>query len=270
MGKYKTKDDKGILEPFKALTTALSATVGLGNIAGVAIAVSLGGAGATFWMILAGLLGMSLKFTEVTLSVQYREFLKDGSIMGGAMEYLSKGLKSKGMPKFGKYLAIIFAIFMIGGAIGGGNTFQVSQALTAIQGEISFFKDYPIIFGILIALITGFVIIGGVTRIADVTAKIVPLMVIIYISASLWILIVNIDKIPHAFYLIFSEAFAPTAIAGGIVGVIIQGFQRAVFSSEAGIGSSPIAHSSAKVKYPIRQGYLHFMNHLLILLLFAQ
>ena len=254
MGRYKTKDDKGILEPFKALTTALSATVGLGNIAGVAIAVSLGGAGATFWMILAGLLGMSLKFTEVTLSVQYREFLKDGSIMGGAMEYLSKGLKSKGMPKFGKYLAIIFAIFMIGGAIGGGNTFQVSQALTAIQGEISFFKDYPIIFGILIALITGFVIIGGVTRIADVTAKIVPLMVIIYISASLWILIVNIDKIPHAFYLIFSEAFAPTAIAGGIVGVIIQGFQRAVFSSEAGIGSSPIAHSSAKVKYPIRQG----------------
>ena len=138
MGRYKTKDDKGILEPFKALTTALSATVGLGNIAGVAIAVSLGGAGATFWMILAGLLGMSLKFTEVTLSVQYGEFLKDGSIMGGAMEYLSKGLASKGYITLGKYLAILFAVLLIGGAIGGGNIFQVSQSLGAVKGEIAF------------------------------------------------------------------------------------------------------------------------------------
>ena len=253
-GKYKTKDDKGQIEPFGALSTALSATVGLGNIAGVAIAVSIGGPGATLWMIIAGFLGMSLKFTEVTLSLHYREFLKDGSVMGGAMEYLSKGLASKGMPIFGKYLAIFFAFLMIGGAIGGGNTFQVSQALTTIQGEIPYFKVHPEVFGIGLSIITGLVIVGGVTRITSFTTKIVPIMVTLYIGASLWILMVNFDLIPHAFGLIFSEAFAPSAVYGGMIGVIVQGFQRAVFSSEAGLGSSPIAHSSVKTKYPVRQG----------------
>jgi AGCS family alanine or glycine:cation symporter len=254
MGKYRTKDDKGLIEPFGALTTALSATVGLGNIAGVAIAVSIGGAGATFWMIVAGFLGMSLKFTEVTLSLQYREFLKDGSVMGGAMEYLSKGLATKGMGGLGKVLAVIFAFLMIGGALGAGNAFQVSQALGAIQGEISFFNSYPIVFGILLAIITGAVIIGGVKRISHTTEKIVPLMVGIYILASLWILITNYEKIPDALILIFTQAFAPEAAFGGIIGVMVQGFQRAAFSSEAGIGSSPVAHAPAKVKYPVRQG----------------
>ncbi|MCH9813402.1 MAG: alanine:cation symporter family protein [Epsilonproteobacteria bacterium] len=253
-GKYHTKEDKGLITPFESLTTALSATVGLGNIAGVAIAISVGGPGATFWMIIAGFLGMTLKFTEVTLSLQHREFLKDGSIMGGGMEYLSKGLANKGMAGLGKILAILFAIFMIFGAIGGGNTFQVSQALAVIQQEIPFFQNYPIIFGIGIALVTGAVIIGGIKRIAHTTVKIVPLMVFIYITASLWILITNYSEIPHAFRLIFSEAFAPTAVAGGMIGVIVQGFQRAVFSSEAGLGSAAIAHSTAKVKYPVRQG----------------
>ena len=253
-GKYKTKDDKGIITPFQSLMTALSATVGLGNIAGVAIAVSIGGAGATFWMIVAGFLGMSLKFTEVTLSIQYRKFLKDGSVMGGAMEYLSEGFASKGFVKTGKILAIIFAIFMIGGAIGGGNTFQVSQALSAIQTEVTFFEEYPLVFGFLIAFVVGLVIIGGVKRIADTTSKIVPVMAFIYISASLYILAVNFEHIPYALKLIFTEAFNDDAIAGGIVGIIVQGFQRAVFSSEAGIGSSPVAHAPAKVKYPVRQG----------------
>ncbi len=254
MGKYRTKDDKGAITPFESLTTALSATVGLGNIAGVAIAISIGGAGATFWMIIAGFLGMTLKFTEVTLSVEHREFLKDGTIMGGGMEYLSKGLAQKGMAGFGKVLAIVFAIFMIGGAIGGGNTFQVSQALGVVQQEVPFLQEYPIVFGIALAVITGAVIIGGIKRIAHTTVKIVPTMVFIYVAASLWILITNFSHIPSAFALIFSEAFAPTAVAGGVIGVIVQGFQRAVFSSEAGLGSAGIAHAPAKVKYPVRQG----------------
>jgi len=253
-GDYVTKDDKGLIAPFGALTTALSATVGLGNIAGVAIAVSIGGPGATFWMIVAGFLGMSLKFTEVSLSLQYREFLKDGTVMGGAMEYLSKGLASKGWPRVGKVLAMIFAFLMICGAIGGGNTFQVSQALGAVQTEISFFAQYPVVFGMILAAITGAVIIGGVKRIAHTTEAVVPTMVIIYLLASLWILGTHYDQIPTAFGLIFSEAFAPSAVTGGVIGSIVQGFQRAVFSSEAGLGSSPVAHAPARVKYPVRQG----------------
>jgi AGCS family alanine or glycine:cation symporter len=253
-GDYVTKDDKGLIAPFGALTTALSATVGLGNIAGVAIAVSIGGPGATFWMIIAGFLGMSLKFTEVTLSLQHREFLKDGTVMGGAMEYLSNGLTSKGWPRLGRVLALMFALFMIFGAIGGGNTFQVSQALGAVQSEVPFFSEYPIVFGIILATITGVVIIGGVKRIAKTTEAVVPTMVIIYLVASLWILVTHFSAIPHAFGLIFSEAFAPTAVAGGVIGSIVQGFQRAVFSSEAGLGSSPVAHAPARVKYPVRQG----------------
>lgn len=254
IGRYATKEDKGLISPYKSLTTALSATVGLGNIAGVAIAVSVGGPGATFWMIMAGFLGMTLKFTEVTLSLKYREFLPDGTIMGGGMEYLSKGLAQKGFSKAGKIIAIFFAIFMVGGAIGGGNTFQVSQALTAISNEIPFFKTHAWVFGAVLASLTAAVILGGITRIADTTSKIVPLMVTIYIAASLWILLLHITHIPAAFQLILTEAFAPTAIAGGIIGVIVQGFQRAVFSSEAGLGSAPIAHAPALVKYPVRQG----------------
>jgi len=253
-GEYTTPDDRGTITPFQSLTTALSATVGLGNIAGVALAIAIGGAGATFWMIVAGFLGMSLKFTEVTLSLKYREFLSDGTIMGGGMEYLSRGLSQKGMPQFGKVLAIVFALFMIMGAIGGGNTFQVSQALGAIGAEVPFIAQNPWVFGVLLATLTGAVILGGITRIADTTSKNVPFMVTLYIGASLWILILHASHIPDAFGLILSEAFAPIAVAGGMIGVITQGFQRAVFSSEAGLGSAPIAHAPAKVKYPVRQG----------------
>ena len=254
LGKWQTKEDKGLITPFQSLTTALSATVGLGNIAGVAVAIMIGGAGATFWMFVAGFLNMALKFTEVTLSLQYRTFLPDGTILGGGMRYLSEGLKEKGLPRLGKVLALIFAVFMLGGALGGGNAFQVSQALGAVKGQIPLLAEQPWIFGVVLALLTGVVIIGGVKSIANVTEKIVPLMVVIYVSASLYILLVNYTLIPEAFALIFKDAFAPVAVTGGIAGVMIQGFKRASFSSEAGIGSAPIAHAPARVKYPVRQG----------------
>ena len=253
-GKYADSRDKGLITPFQSLTTALSATVGLGNIAGVAVAIMIGGAGATFWMIIAGFLNMSLKFTEVTLSLQNRTLLPDGSVMGGGMRYLSEGLKKKNLEGLGKVLALVFAVFMIGGAIGGGNIFQVSQSLGAVKGEISFFATYPWVYGLILAILVGFVIIGGVKSIAKTTEKVVPLMVIIYLSASIYILIVNAALLPHAIATIFSEAFHPTAIAGGMVGVMVQGFKRASFSSEAGIGSAPIAHAPSKVKYPVQQG----------------
>ena len=254
LGKWRTKEDKGLITPFQSLTTALSATVGLGNIAGVAVAVMIGGAGATFWMIVAGLLNMTLKFTEVTLSLQYRKFLEDGTVLGGGMRYLSEGLKEKGLSRLGKVLAALFALFMLGGALGGGNAFQVSQSLGAVKNQLPIFESYPWLFGVVLAVITGLVIIGGVRSIARVTEKIVPVMVIIYLTASLYILAINYTLIDDAFALIFKEAFAPSAVAGGVAGVIIQGFKRASFSSEAGIGSAPIAHAAAKVKYPVRQG----------------
>lgn len=255
-GKYKTKDDVGEITPFQSLTTALSATVGLGNIAGVAIAISVGGPGATFWMILAGFLGMSLKFSEVTLAQLYREIRPDGHIMGGAMEYLSRGFSKKGYANTGKILAVMFSVFTIGGSLGAGNAFQASQALGAVSEHISFFNTYPLVFGFIFATLVGFVIIGGVKRIAHTAEAVVPTMAIIYILTSFWIILNHIPEIPHAISLIFTEAFTPTAVAGGVFGVIIQGFKRAVFSSEAGIGSAAIVHSTATVKYPVRQGFV--------------
>jgi len=254
IGKWRTKDDVGAISPFQSLTTALSATVGLGNIAGVAVAVMIGGAGATFWMVVAGLFNMTLKFTEVTLSLHYRTILSDGSILGGGMRYLSVGLKEKGFETLGKVLAIIFAFFMLGGALGGGCAFQLSQALGALKSQVGFFESYPWVFGLIMATITGAVIIGGVNSIAKVTEKVVPFMVFLYLSASLYILISSYELIPHAFSVIFEQAFSPTAVEGGIAGVIVQGFKRAAFSSEAGVGSAPNAHAAASVKYPVRQG----------------
>jgi len=253
-GKYRTADDVGEITPFQSLTTALSATVGLGNIAGVAIAIAIGGPGATFWMILAGFFGMTLKFTEVTLAQIYREERPDGRLMGGAMQYLSKGLAAKGHKKLGQGLAVLFALLAIGGSLGAGNAFQASQALGAISERVPFFQSYPIVFGIILATIVGFVIIGGIKRIASTAEKIVPLMVVIYLMASIWILAANASAVPAAIATIFHEAFAPTAAAGGLVGVLVQGFKRAAFSSEAGIGSAAIVHSTASVKYPVRQG----------------
>ncbi|MFN3785707.1 MAG: alanine/glycine:cation symporter family protein [Thiothrix sp.] len=253
-GKYRTKDDTGEVTSFQALTTALSATVGLGNIAGVAIAISIGGPGATFWMIVAGFLGMTTKFTEATLAQMYREVRPDGRLMGGAMEYLSRGFAEYGMTGLGKFLAALFAAFAIFGSFGAGSAFQVSQSLGALKEQIAFFASMPIAYGILMAVLTGLVIIGGLRRIAHTAEAIVPTMVIIYLLACLWIILSNISGIPEALSKIVVEAFSPVAVTGGVVGAIVQGFKRAVFSSEAGLGSAAIVHSTASVKYPIRQG----------------
>ena len=253
-GKYRTADDKGEVSPFQALTTALSATVGLGNIAGVAIAISIGGPGATFWMIVAGFLGMTTKFTEATLAQRYREVRPDGRIMGGPMEYLSKGFAEFNMPRTGKILAGMFAVFAVFGSLGAGSAFQVSQSLGAVQEVIPFFSEVPIAYGLIMGLAVGVVIIGGLRRIAHTAEAVVPTMILLYLSACLWIVLSNVDKVPMALSMIVTEAFAPIAVAGGIVGVLVQGFKRAVFSSEAGLGSAAIVHSTASVKYPVRQG----------------
>lgn len=253
-GKYRTREDRGDVTPFQALSTALSATVGLGNIAGVAIAITLGGPGATFWMIVAGFLGMTTKFTEATLAQMYREFRADGRVMGGAMEYLSKGFAEKGLPGLGKFLAGMFALFTILGSFGAGSAFQVSQSLGAVQQQVSFFAGTPIAYGLLMAFLVGIVIIGGIRRIAHTAEAVVPSMILIYLAACLWIILGHAADIPAALSKIVTEAFTPVAVAGGIVGVIVQGFKRAVFSSEAGLGSAAIAHSAASVKYPVRQG----------------
>ncbi|MEA3413738.1 MAG: alanine/glycine:cation symporter family protein [Pseudomonadota bacterium] len=253
-GKYHTPEDRGEVTPFQALSTALSATVGLGNIAGVAIAIGIGGPGATFWMIVAGFLGMTSKFTEVTLAQMYREVRPDGRLMGGAMEYLSRGFAERGMSGVGKALAVLFALLTVVASLGGGNAFQVSQALGAVQDEVPFFDTYPWAFGLIMAFAVGVVIIGGLRRIAHTAEAVVPAMVAIYLGAAIWIIASHASEIPDALKLIVTGAFAPTAVAGGAVGVIVQGFKRAAFSSEAGIGSAAIAHSAASVKYPVRQG----------------
>lgn len=253
-GRYRTPEDRGEVSPFQALTTALSATVGLGNIAGVAIAISIGGPGATFWMIVAGFFGMTTKFTEATLAQRYREMRPDGRIMGGPMEYLSRGFAEFNLPRTGRFLAGMFAVFTVLGSFGAGSAFQVSQSLGAVQAQLPFFNDTPIAYGLLMGVAVGVVIIGGLRRIAHTAEAVVPTMILIYLAACLWIVFSNLDQVPVALGKIVTEAFAPLAVAGGMVGVLVQGFKRAVFSSEAGLGSAAIVHSTASVKYPIRQG----------------
>jgi AGCS family alanine or glycine:cation symporter len=259
-GKYARPDDEGEVTPFQALTTALSATVGLGNIAGVAIAVSIGGPGATFWMILAGLLGMTTKFTEATLAQTYREVRPDGHVMGGAMEYLSRGFSERGLPGLGYGLAILFCILTIGGSLGAGNAFQVSQSLSAVQQSIPWFNEYSWVFGVIMAFLVGIVIIGGIKRIAHVAEALVPTMVIIYLLAASWIILSNFGQVPAAFSAIISGAFSLEAGIGGLIGVIVQGFKRAAFSSEAGVGSAAIAHATAQSHYPVRQGIVALLE----------
>ena len=255
---------EGEVSHFQALTAALSATVGLGNIAGVAIAVSIGGAGATFWMIVAGLLGMASKFVECTLGVKYRDIAEDGTVYGGPMYYLTKGLKSKGLGGLGKVLAVLFAIFVIGGSFGGGNMFQVNQAFQLVEnitgGESSFLHGKGWLFGLVMAVLVGIVIIGGIKKIAKVTDKIVPFMVVIYVAASLFVLIARYDMIGDAFVQIFNGAFSPEGVLGGAIGVLVQGFRRAAFSNEAGIGSASIAHSAVKTKYAASEGLVALLE----------
>lgn len=259
-GKYDKPGSKGEVNHFQALTTALSATVGLGNIAGVAIAISLGGPGATFWMIVAGLLGMSSKFAECTLGQIYREVRSDGHVMGGAMEYLSRGLQEKGFGRLGKILAVLFCILCIGGSFGGGNAFQVNQSLNAFGQIVPFFGENPWVYGLLMAFLVGIVIIGGIRRIAHAAQAIVPTMCGIYVIAALWIIGSNLDRVPWAFGQIISEAFSPSAAVGGFIGVLVVGFQRAAFSNEAGIGSAAIAHAAAKTTYPVEEGIVALLE----------
>ena len=259
-GIYDDPAASGEVSHFQALTTALSATVGLGNIAGVAIAISLGGPGATFWMILAGLLGMSSKFTECTLGQQYRTVRPDGKIMGGAMYYLSAGLAEMGWARLGKFLAVMFAILCIGGSFGGGNSFQVNQSLNALQETVPVLALYPWAYGLLMTVLVGVVIVGGIRRIASVADKIVPLMCGLYVLGALIIIFDNWARIPEALASIFTEAFAPDALYGGFIGALVVGFQRAAFSNEAGIGSAAIAHSAARTKYPVREGIVALME----------
>ncbi len=259
-GKYSRPDDQGEVSSFQALAAALSATVGLGNIAGVAIAISIGGPGATFWMILAGLLGMTAKFSEASLAQMYREVRPDGHIMGGAMEYLSRGFAGMGMSGFGKALAILFSVLTIGASLGGGNAFQVNQALTAVKQEVPYLAQEPWVFGLVMAFLVGVVIIGGIRRIAHVAEAIVPTMVGIYLSAALWIVLSNASMVPDVIGLIFHSAFSTEAGIGGLIGAIVQGFKRAAFSSEAGIGSAAIVHSTARTPYPSRQGIVALME----------
>ncbi len=259
-GRYDNPNDVGETTHFQALTTALSATVGLGNIAGVAIAISIGGPGATFWMIVAGFFGMAAKFTECTLGQMYREVRPDGHVMGGAMEYLSKGLAEIGWAKTGKVLAVLFCVMCIGGSLGAGNAFQVSQSLTAVKQSVPAIADYPWIYGLIMTFLVGLVIIGGIKRIAHVTQAIVPAMCGIYILACIWVVVSHIDAVPAALVSIVAGAFTPEAGLGGLIGVLVVGFQRAAFSSEAGIGSAAIAHSTAKTKYPVREGIVALLE----------
>lgn len=258
-GKFDNPDDEGEVNHFQALTSALSATVGLGNIAGVALAIGLGGPGATFWMIVAGALGMTSKFVECTLGQMYRSVREDGRIMGGPMYYLSRGLGELNpgglnLGGLGKVLAVMFAVLCVLASFGGGNAFQVNQSAGAVEATFEGMKGQRWIYGLIMTGAVGIVIIGGIKRIAAAAEKIVPTMCGLYVMACLWILLMNIGDIPAAFGTIFSQAFTAQAGWGGLLGVLVMGFQRAAFSNEAGVGSAAIAHSAAKTDYPIREG----------------
>ncbi|MEM6721184.1 MAG: alanine/glycine:cation symporter family protein [Bacteroidota bacterium] len=252
----------GEVTHFQALATAVSGTVGNGNIAGVALAIALGGPGATFWMIICGLLGMSTKFVECTLGVQYRDVGEDGTVYGGPMYYLSRGLKEKGFATLGKVTAVLFAIFCIGGSFGGGNAAQSNQA-TIVLKELMGLESTSAgaIIGVVLAILVGIIIIGGIKRIASVTEKVVPFMALMYLLACLYIILSNFTLIDDAFAVIFKEAFNPTAIGvGSVIGVLLVGFKRAAFSNEAGAGSASIAHSAVKTKYSASEGLVALLE----------
>ncbi len=265
-GKFDNPDDEGEVSHFQALTAALSATVGLGNIAGVAIAISIGGPGATVWMIFAGFLGMASKFTECTLGQMYRKQRPDGHVMGGAMYYLSDGFKEMGYGGIGRFLAVFFAILCIGGSLAGGNSFQVNQSLGALSETFSFFdKDAGNnwIYGVVMTTMVAAVILGGLKRIAQTAEKVVPTMCAIYVAASMFVILSNASAIPDAFGTILTGAFTPAAGFGGAIGVLVIGFKRAAFSNEAGVGSAAIAHSAAKTEYPVREGIVALLEPLI-------
>lgn len=268
IGRYHDPLHPGEVSHFQALATALSGTVGLGNIAGVAVAITVGGPGATFWMILAGIMGMSLKFAECTLGVKYREEHADGSVSGGPMYTLSRGFADLGLAPLGKILGLMFAVCCVGAAFGGGNMFQVNQTyqqvLNITEGTAigAFLGGHGWAFGLVMAVMVGVVIIGGIQGIARVTEKLVPFMCLLYLLAGLVILAVNVTAIPAALMTILAAAFNPdpTMVAGGLLGALVAGFRRAAFSNEAGFGSAAIAHSAVKTKEPVTEGMVSLLE----------
>lgn len=263
-GRYSKGDDPGEITHFQALASAVSGTVGLGNIAGVAIAINKGGPGAAFWMIVLGLCGMTSKFAECTLGVKYRQIDHEGKVHGGAMHYLTRGLAERGLGPLGRTLAVLFAILCIGGSFGGGNMFQINQAasqfVNVTGGSGSFMDQNRWIFGLAIAVLVGMVIIGGISRIAIVTSKLVPFMTITYVIGCLIVFLDHWDKIIPTFQLIINGAFNSDAVIGGVIGVMLIGIQRAAFSNEAGVGSAPIAHAAAKTSFPASEGVVALLE----------
>ncbi|MFP6883527.1 MAG: alanine/glycine:cation symporter family protein [Roseibacillus sp.] len=263
-GKYSGPDDPGNISHFQALATAVSGTVGLGNIAGVAIGISIAGPGVAFWLFLSGFLGMATKFAECTLGVKYRKIDKKGIVHGGPMFYLKQGMAERGLGPVGAVLAVFFAIFCVFASFGGGNIFQINQVtsqLINVTGEDSFFASNQWVFGLIMALVTALVIIGGIKSIAKVTSKLVPSMCVIYILSAALVLIINAGAIPGAIGMIMSEAFQPrAAVTGGILAAFIWGMRRATFSNEAGIGSAPIAHSAARTRKPASEGVVALLE----------
>ncbi|MBQ97154.1 MAG: sodium:alanine symporter [Roseibacillus sp.] len=263
-GKYSGPDDPGNISHFQALATAVSGTVGLGNIAGVAIGISIAGPGVAFWLFLSGFLGMATKFAECTLGVKYRSIDGKGHVQGGPMYYLKRGMAERGLGPVGAILAVFFAIFCVFASFGGGNIFQVNQVtqqLINVAGDDSFFASNQWVFGLMMALVTALVIIGGIKSIAKVTSKLVPTMCVIYILSALLVLVVNAEAIPGAIGMIVTEAFQPrAAVTGGILAAFIWGMRRATFSNEAGIGSAPIAHSAARTRKPASEGVVALLE----------
>ena len=261
-GHFDRPDDPGEVTHFQALSSALSATVGLGNIAGVAVAVGVGGPGAVFWMIVGGFLGMSSKFAECTLGQMYRERSEDGHILGGPMRYLERGLSERGLPRLGRFLAVLFAVMCIGGSLGGGNMFQANQSYAQVALVLPALNSGwgAVAYGLFLAVLVGLVIIGGIKRIGRVASIIVPAMVGIYLMAGLFILVTHADQIAPAFGHIFGEAFSPRAGLGGFLGVLVTGFRRSAFSNEAGVGSAAIAHSAAATTEPVREGIVALLE----------
>lgn len=259
-GDYDDPSDPGEITHFQALSSALSATVGLGNIAGVAIAVSLGGPGAIVWMVIAGFLGMTSKFTECTLGQMYRKVDEDGRVLGGPMRYLSAGLAEMNLGMIGKLLAVMFVILCIGGSLGGGNMFQANQSYAAVKEAVPWFEGKAWVYGLMLAFIVGLVILGGIKRIGTAAGVIVPFMCLIYVLAGLFVIVVNASAIPSAFGTMFAGAFSMKAGFGGLIGTLVVGFQRAAFSNEAGTGSASIAHSAASTDEPVREGIVALLE----------
>jgi AGCS family alanine or glycine:cation symporter len=255
-GRYDQPDAPGEVTHFQALATALSGTVGLGNIAGVALAIGYGGPGATFWMIAAGLAGMATKFTECTLAVKYRHIGDDGAVSGGPPFYLREGFARRGWPRLGRGLAGVWAFFCVAGSFGGGNMFQANQSFALLKEMFPLLEGRGALYGAVLALCVGLVIVGGIKGIARVTSKIVPLMAVLYVATSLYVILGNIGELPRVFALIVRSAFDAPALHGGFLGVMVMGLRRAAFSNEAGVGTAAVAHAPARTHEPIAEGFV--------------